>query len=242
MFSFKVIVLNIVLIVMARIVTVDYLRCIAFICMIIHHIYYIPKILSNNREIPSWVSTSGYVSRHIFIILVGVSLSLSLDADPDNFNEKQITRAIKILIHAFFISMVSRATLGKDKMILCGVLHFIGIVLLLFHWFAQQPVIGGGVVILLGLFNIYSQNNYISYVAGNPKYHMGGPDYFCIKQWLPVVLIGIVIGKGLNNIESGELLEPNIFVDYINKYCLELYTLHLTLLLLFYYGNSSNVK
>lgn len=218
---------------MARNITIDYLRCIAFILMIIHHIYYIPKVFSKDRQIPDWVSVSGYISRHIFIILVGISLTISYKTDPKNFNKKQIMRAIKVLIHAFFITLISYQTLGKKKMIMCGVLHFIGITVFLFHWFAQQPALGSILILLISTLNTQiSEKNYFTYVLGNPTYHIGGIDYFNLNSWLPLVLVGILIGQ---NIEKPNEGSNNICVDTINKYCLELYTLHISLLLVYYH-------
>ena len=53
---------------------IDMLRGIAFILMLIHHIFYFnPKSLFS---VPDIVNIFGVISRTIFIILVGVSIGL----------------------------------------------------------------------------------------------------------------------------------------------------------------------
>ena len=58
-------------------------------------------------------------------------------------------------------------------------------------------------------------------------------DYFPLKTWLPVLLIGLIIGQNLDLNKVGFLDFNNTITD-IGKNSLNLYTTHVIILLVFY--------
>ena len=95
---------------------IDFLRGIAFILMLIHHIHYFnPKKYS----LPKNVKISGSFARSIFLLLVGVSISLS-------GKKKIITKKnLQLLMSAISITLVTYIFLPNNNIIFFGVIHFI---------------------------------------------------------------------------------------------------------------------
>jgi uncharacterized membrane protein len=58
-------------------------------------------------------------------------------------------------------------------------------------------------------------------------------DYFPLQTWLPVLLIGLIIGQNLDLNKLGVLDFNNTITD-IGKNSLNLYTTHVIILLVFY--------
>ena len=87
--------------------SIDNLRGIAFIFMIIHHIFYLYDVTNNyktNYSSNILIETSGNIARTLFIFLIGVSLSLT---SKDKSIKKRLKRSFTIAMHALFISFVT---------------------------------------------------------------------------------------------------------------------------------------
>jgi len=204
---------------------IDNLRGLAFIGMVIHHIYYFydvshhTKFLSNNIEI------IGSFARNIFILLAGLSLYLS--TKNNNFIKKRLYRSIKILIHAFIISIVTYY-MFPNEWIRFGILHFIAVATLILVFIAPNPIL---LIIALILFSIGIPkiNNSIDVITGGSTPY-NALDWFPLNKYIPLmisgVLIGHLFGDKLNfDIGSNKILET------ISNNSLELYTSHVIFLI-----------
>ena len=185
---------------------INNIRGIAFIMMFIYHIFVFLYALTNynylNNKVLDFI---GSISRNIFILLVGVSLYLSYK-NSDNITEyrkKQLLRSIKIYCIAIYVTIITYFTI-REKYIVFGVLHFISISILLLHNFVNNNFIL--IIILLiclllsnykYIFKISGYSNFINYlnsVIGFSIYK-NTIDSFPLIKWIPVVIIGIFIGR-----------------------------------------------
>ena len=97
---------------------------------------------------------------------------------------------------------------------------------------------------LLGLinddFNFPKINPLVDTVTGaSSNYHM--MDWFPLWSSLPILLCGLIIGQHLDITKIDFLQDKSIITD-IGKNSLNLYTLHLIALLIFYKINSKKLK
>ena len=73
---------------MTRLLYLDNLRGIAFIFMIIHHMFYFYDVSNNYSTSYAsniFVNKSGFIARSLFIFLAGISLSFVGNKKQDNF-------------------------------------------------------------------------------------------------------------------------------------------------------------
>lgn len=188
---------------------IDIIRGIAFILMIIHHIYYFKIFPFLPHKIPVWVEYSGIISRNIFIILNGFVIS--------KFN----SRTTDIFVNALIISLYSYTFLPKQNFIYMGVLHYLSLssfILMFLKKYNLQIVI-----ILLGYLS-YKNENYYFPIINNPA------DIFIPTRWFYKSVIGYLIGILLFYIPNtnSTFLKLNV----IGKHSLSLYTLHMGLFML----------
>lgn len=187
---------------------IDFIRGIAFILMMIHHIYYFRIFKSLPYQIPLWVEICGIISRNTFIILSGFVSS--------KYHSKYFT----IFINALIITFSSYIFLPKKNMIYMGVLHYLFLSLLTLHLFKSFPKI----ILLLGYLSYKFRNFYIP-VINNPA------DLFIPYKWFYKSVIGYIIGTILFYIPD---CNSNLF--YINKlgeHSLLLYTIHIVIFMFF---------
>ena len=108
---------------MNRLISIDNLRGIAFIFMVIQHIPYFYDVVHNyetNYSKNIFINYSGKIARYTFIILAGVSLGLFKKKN----NKNRIKRSLIILFHALLISIVTYI-LYPNYWVRFGILHFI---------------------------------------------------------------------------------------------------------------------
>jgi uncharacterized membrane protein len=214
---------------MSRIDSLDTLRGIAFIFMIIHHIHYFVDVsndYSTSYSGDKLINNIGYISRTMFILLAGYSMNLSVKKNNKEYMKRRFFRSMEVIIHGIIISCVSYLTF-PNNFVRFGILHFIGLSTLL-----VAPVVPYKLLTLIALvasiqYKFPRVNNIIDTITGSSvNYNM--LDYFPLNSWLPVLLCGVTFGQYFNlpNIPSNSVL------SYFGKEALNLYTLHVVIFLI----------
>lgn len=180
----------------------DFFKSIAFILMIIHHIYYFRISSKIPYIIPSFAEYSGIISRNLFILINGyVSYKyFSNSKDKD------------IFIHSLIVSMSSYFLLPKNNLIYFGVLHYLFLSSFILKYKKDW------LVFLLGIISFFNRNKTSFFYLQNSS----PIDFFDPIKWFYKSSIGYFIGYFINF--------PNIEIKYsdiISKNCLFLYTSHI---------------
>jgi uncharacterized membrane protein len=221
---------------MERIVIIDNLRGIAFLFMVFQHIFYFNDVSNNykthysNNEI---VDTAGLIARSMFILLAGYSVSMAYAKDKKINIKKRFKRSLEILSHGIFITGLTYI-LYPEHFVRFGILHFLAVGTLLIS-FVSHHKLGAFIALLISMgFSYPNINPLIDTITGAhaPASMM---DWFPLNKWMPVILSGLVIGQ---NIDISKLnlpfLEFDNTITEIGKNSLNLYTIHVTILLVLY--------
>jgi len=224
---------------MKRYLAIDNLRGIAFIFMVIHHIFYFYD-LSNGYTTSyaqnKFVDTSGTIARSLFIFLAGVSLSLiSNNKDVKKIIKKRFDRSFIVGLHALIISIVS-FIYYPDIFIRFGVLHFITLGTFLLSFLVPYPKLTLIILALSILYKPHKINSIIDTITG-ASVNFSMMDWFPLKPWISLMLTGLVFGQNINLslLDQIPYLSSNNLITKIGQNSLELYTGH-ELYLIFIYS------
>lgn len=186
---------------------VDFLRGVAILLMVLYHLVFdLNYFAVYDIDVSSgfWLAVAR-AAASLFLLLVGLSLTLShsrarLLGQEDRFRLRLLKRSGWILSLAIGITIVTYLFIGKG-FIVFGVLHLIGLSLLLAYPFLRLKranIIFGLLFVLLG---IYLQNISVSFpwllwlgVAPPDFYSV---DYFPVFPWFGVILVGMGLGSQL---------------------------------------------
>lgn len=184
---------------------VDLLRGVAIVLMVFYHLVFdldYFAVYDINASSGFWL-TVARAAASLFLLLVGLSLTLSysrarLLEQEDRFHLRLLKRSVWILSLAMGISIVTYLFI-REGFIVFGVLHLIGLSLLLTYPFLRLQrynFIFGFLFILLG---IYLQTTSVEYpwflwlgLAPRTFYSV---DYFPVFPWIGVILIGMGLGN-----------------------------------------------
>ena len=223
-----------------RIQFLDIIRAISFILMFIFHIFVAINLFKNdyynlNESILYYI---GFISRNIFILLFGISLYLSYINSNNiiDYKKKQFHRINMLLICSIIITITTYIFI-PNKYIVFGILHFFSIsTIILYNFVNNIPVL------LIILLFILFYNNYIpiSYskktypIAMFIPYYKSTIDHFHIFKYLPVLIIGILLGHLIHHINKKHNLSKyqfkNKILEFIGKNTLLLYMIHIPIL------------
>lgn len=218
---------------------IDNLRGIAFIFMVIHHLFYFYD-MSNDYQTKlsknTIINTSGEIARTMFLLLAGYSVYIAFIKDSENHISKRMKKSIEIFLHALFITFITYVLYPK-YFIRFGILHFLALGTLLISLLASNKILPI-VFLVIGLsFNYPKVNSIVDTITGaSINYQM--MDWFPLKSSLPILLCGLIIGQHLDlsmlpEIKNNFLQSNNILTE-LGKNSLNLYTLHVTVLLVIY--------
>jgi uncharacterized membrane protein len=222
---------------MERIVIIDNLRGIAFLFMILQHVFYFYDVSTHYKT--SYASNdiidkSGLIARTMFILLAGYSVYMAYNKDNKVNLKKRAKRSLEILGHGLLITTVT-FILYPNIFIRFGILHFLALGTLLISVLAPYKL-GAIVAFIISIGIKYPHiNPFIDTITG-AQAPASMIDWFPLDQWLPILLFGLIIGQ---NVDISKLNLPFLNFDniitQIGKNSLNLYTIHVVFLLLVYF-------
>ncbi|MCK9565241.1 MAG: DUF1624 domain-containing protein [Methanothrix sp.] len=184
---------------------VDLLRGWAIVLMVLYHLVFdLNYFAVYHIDVSSgfWLAVAR-AAASLFLLLVGLSLTLShsraqLLGQEDRFFFRLLKRSAWILGLALGVTIVTYLIIGKG-FIVFGVLHLIGLSLLLAYPFLRLQranFIFGLLVILLG---VYLQNTSVGFPwllwLGLAPPYFYSVDYFPFFPWFGVILVGMGLGS-----------------------------------------------
>jgi uncharacterized membrane protein len=183
----------------------DFIRGLAVVMMVLYHFLYDLDYFGgyplNVRSGP-WLYFAEATAA-IFIVLVGTSLTLSSSRArkgvvSENLFARFFKRGLRIFSLGLVVTLTSYLLIGRG-FILFGVLHFIGVSIVLaypFHRLRTFNLFAGSIFILIGIYLQGLTFNFpwllwLGFVPDN-FYTL---DYFPIFPWFGLVLIGMYLGN-----------------------------------------------
>ena len=189
---------------MDRFWEVDFLRGIAIVLMVLFHLAYDLNYFGVYEvELASgfWFYLARFTAS-LFLLLVGVSLTLShsravIVGREDRFRVHLLKRSLWILGLAMGVTLATYLFIGEG-FIVFGVLHLIGISLLLAYPFLRLHGVNfifGLLFILLGLYlqNLSVDFPWLLWLGLAPR-DFSSVDYLPLLPWFGVILMGVAFG------------------------------------------------
>jgi uncharacterized membrane protein len=183
---------------------VDFLRGVAAAMMVLYHfVFDLSYFGISDFDIHEgfWFYFA-HLTAFLFVLLVGVSVVLShermgLLGQADAFLPRLLRRGFWILCLAMGITLVTYAAVGHG-FIVFGVLHLIGVSLILAYPFLRLGAANAFLGLLVIFMGIYLQSLSVGYPwllwLGLSPAGFYSLDYLPLFPWFGVVLIGIAIG------------------------------------------------
>lgn len=225
---------------MRRYWEIDFLRGIAVIMMVLYN-YLFALVFFNivNVNVSSgfwWLFAR--LTAGTFILLVGVSLSISYArvSNLPDLHKKYFKRGAKIFFFGLLITLVTWIYPNKG-FIVFGILHFIGISVILGYFFVKykyENLVIGMTLILTGIFlsQLIFDFPWLLWLGFIPA-NFYTLDYFPLLPWFGATLIGLFIGKmlypvGKRNFSFKEYSEKTAVKQfcYLGRHSLGIYLLH----------------
>jgi uncharacterized membrane protein len=237
---------------------VDLLRGGAILLMVLYHLVFdLDYFAVYDIDVSSgfWLAVARFTAS-LFLLLVGLSLTLShtraqLLGQEDRFRLRLLRRSAWILGLALGITIVTYLFIGKG-FIVFGVLHLIGLSLLLAYPFLRlhkANFIFGLLFILLG---IYLQNISVGFPwllwlgLAPPDFY--SVDYFPVFPWFGVILVGMGLGDRLYPGYRRRIPVPdlsgNSFVSslaFLGRNSLAIYLIHQPVMIAIMYLSSDPI-
>lgn len=233
---------------------IDALRGVAIVMMVTFHFVYdlyafgISNTVFEDRFWHYFQRTTA----SLFIGLVGLSLAISYAraaarsaANPPTFR-KYIVRGGRILAWALLISAVTYFALGPNAYIQFGILHFIGVSVILAYPFLALPglsnrwvVLTAGTLLLTWGRSILTQpveTPWLVWLGFMPPGY-AAVDYFPLAPWFGLVLVGVGLGKIVYSGNRRQLALPDLSalapvrgLTWLGQRSLPIYLIHQPLL------------
>lgn len=229
--------------------TIDFLKGIAIILMVIFHIFYFPNVYGYTEF--KWntplLKIIAKIAQVIFITTAGINLYLAYNKElkdkeeKNNYVKKHLSRTFKLIVIAILISISSYFVFG-NMFVKFGILHFMAASsLILLPFIDSQKILAFIIFIVLVLK--YLANNYqsifyiippkLAFISGFYNSY-GSIDHFPLVPWLAVMCIGLLAGKVIINSDNKNLLvddkdQNNIInegIKWTGKNSLEIYVVH----------------
>jgi uncharacterized membrane protein len=192
-----------------RLWELDFIRGLAVVMMVLYHFLYDLDYFGGcplNVRSGSWLYFAEATAA-IFIVLVGASLTLSSSrARKGGASEKLFhrffKRGLKIFSYGLVITLTTYLLIGRG-FILFGVLHFIGVSIVLAYPFLRLRtfnLFAGSIIVLIGVYlqGLTFNFPWLIWLGFVPE-NFYSLDYFPIFPWFGLILIGIYLGNSLYN-------------------------------------------
>lgn len=216
--------------------TVDALRGLAILLMVIYHFCYDLSYFKladfDFYHDPFWLHSRTFILS-LFLVLVGISLWL---AHAERIRPvKALKRAGIIAVNAALVSLATWVLFG-ERVVFFGVLHFIVVASLLGLLFVRHR----WAALVAGLW-ILGMNGYANSWFDRPWHQWIGmmthkpatEDYVPLVPWLGVVLTGIFVSKWVQVISRRQAMPSAVLqpVAFLGRHSLLIYMLHQPLLI-----------
>jgi uncharacterized membrane protein len=185
---------------------IDLLRGIAVVIMICFHFLYDLNFFGiiHLSLYSGFFFYIAYGTASLFIILFGISLTLKYQKLQSSSERLRIgsfmIRGMKIFFLGLIITLVT-VLIIPDRYIIFGILHFIGISLMISYPFlrgVKQNIVLGVVIILIGwVIRQFSVDFSWGLPLGFIPIGFSTVDYFPLFPWFGVVLLGMAVGNTL---------------------------------------------
>ena len=219
---------------MNRINILDNLRGIAFLFMMVHHIFYYIDISNKNLTHYAYnniINTCGIIARTSFIFLAGYSMNMTYKKYKEKYLMKRFIKSFEIFVHALIITIVSYV-LYNDNYIRFGILHFISLGTLIISVLTPYKKLSLVALLLSITIKLPVISPTVDTISGaSANYNM--LDWYPLNQWLPLLLSGMIAGQYIDilNIQANALEKSSILTS-IGKNCLNLYTIHVVIFMI----------
>ncbi|MEX2425296.1 MAG: heparan-alpha-glucosaminide N-acetyltransferase [Thermomicrobiaceae bacterium] len=228
-----------------RLWEVDALRGVAIILMVIYHFTYDLDQFGDfdiGANSGNWQRFAN-LSASMFVILVGVSLVLSYaraknqNSDEWPLIEKYLLRGMRIFGYGMLITIVLWFV-SPGGSIIFGILHLIGVSIILAYPFLRWPLAAVPVsagLIILGMIIGYPQVEFpwLIWLGFRPEDIGTMFDYRPLIPWFGVALLGIVIGHWLYRKGTRQFRLPDLshlavvrVLSKLGQYSLGIYLIH----------------
>jgi uncharacterized membrane protein len=228
---------------------IDALRGLAVVMMIIYHFMYDLYYFGVSDAIFT-ISFWFYFQRTtatIFIVLVGLSLAVYrmrvVARGGKVAYQTVVLRGLRILAWGFVISVITWLVLGPRLYIRFGILHFIGVsILLAYPLLGRQRLNLAAGVALIALGKVLQGKTFewpwFFWLGFEPADHLY-VDFFPLIPWFGVILLGIWAGNMLYLAQSRRWPAPDLahylpirLLQAMGRHSLPIYLLHQPILLL----------
>lgn len=225
-----------------RLWELDVLRGIAIILMVLFHVVF---NLDNffgadyvSYDTGFWYY-EGRVAAIIFIMLVGVVSSvISQRENPEVALQKNSYRGLRLIALGLVITVVT-FIFARENMIWFGILHFLGLSVLIsiplcrYRW----TNVFLAIVLFAGYYPIRElyTDNYFGLIFGVTPSTFSSYDYYALIPWLGYVLLGIALGnwiyQGKKRLVKRDPTQIEKALAITGKYSLWIYLIHQPILL-----------
>ncbi|MFP4171119.1 MAG: heparan-alpha-glucosaminide N-acetyltransferase [Methanomassiliicoccales archaeon] len=222
---------------------IDFLRGAAIVAMVTFHALWDLDLLGM-LDIDLYSGPSLLFALSIgttFLFVVGISLTLSHWRRGGESRDHVLARGAKIFILGMVVSAATFLVLG-DQMVIFGVLHCIGVSVVLAYPFLRYRYLNlalGVALVLAGVAvsGIRVEDPYLIWMGLRPSgFHTA--DYFPLLPWFGVVLLGVFTGNTLysNHRRGFSLPDLSRYLPVrslcgLGRYSLMIYLVHQPLLL-----------
>lgn len=244
-----------------RICMLDELRGIAIIAMIVYHTIFSMAFIFNLKFSYNLLWHAQKFQPFISILFI------SLCGIVCSFSRNNLKRGIKIFAIAIAVTIVT-AVFMPSATIIFGILHFLGIALLLYSltekWFDKIPEYMGAIINLVFYIVTYNiPHGYIGFkpllyfelptqlyscyplfIIGLPTADFVSGDYFPIIPNIFLLLFGIYTGKIIKEKGVPEFMYKKLCppLDFLGRHSLVIYVLHQPVIIGVLYIITSLVK
>jgi uncharacterized membrane protein len=231
---------------------VDFLRGCAIVLMVLYHLVFdLNYFAFYDIDISSgfWLAAARAAASS-FLLLVGLSLTLShsrarLLGLEEAYFSRLLKRSAWILSLALGISVVTYLFIGKG-FIVFGVLHLIGLSLLLAYPFLRLQKANFIFGLLFILFGLYLQNISVGFPwllwLGLAPTGFYSVDYFPVFPWFGVILMGMGLGDRLYPGYRRRITMPDFagssfvrVLAFLGRNSLAIYLVHQPVIIFFLY-------